>query len=111
MTVVPLVVSAVRDDRGDQIIAVRYSYDAARKLPNRKGRIEMTRALLREALDRLESGEAVDVGFSEDVLRRVRTDRLQVLNREKNGEKTCENPLIREKLTRTGEREAKRAGL
>lgn len=78
LTVVPLAVSAARDDRGDLIIAVRYSYDAAaRKPPKRKGRIEMTRALLREALGRLKSGEAVDVGFSEDVLRRVRTDRLQ----------------------------------
>ena len=79
MTVVPLTVFAVRDDGGDLIISIRYSYDAAaRKPPNRKGRIEMTRALLREALHRLESGEVVDVGFGEDVLRRVRTNRLQV---------------------------------
>ena len=79
MTVVPLVVSAVRDDRGDLIIAVRYSYDdAARKRPKRKGRIAMTTAMLPEAPDRLESGEAVDVGFGKDAARGARTDRMRV---------------------------------
>ena len=77
MIVVPLAVSATGGNRGDLIVVVRYSYDGARKPPSRKRRIEMARALLREALDRLESGEVVDVGFSEDALRRVRTDRLQ----------------------------------
>jgi hypothetical protein len=33
--------------------------------------------MLREAADRLESGSPVDVGFSEDSRRRIRTDRME----------------------------------
>ena len=62
LTVVPLTVSTHRTADGGLIISLRYSYDdAASKPPNRKRRIEMTRALLRSVLDRLEAGEAADI--------------------------------------------------
>ena len=37
----------------------------------------MARALLREALGRLQSGKPVDADFSEDAMRRVRTDEME----------------------------------
>jgi hypothetical protein len=38
----------------------------------------MARAMLREAVDHLQDGNSVDVAFSEDSQRRVRTDRMEV---------------------------------
>lgn len=37
----------------------------------------MARAMLREAADRLEGPSPVDIGFSENSPRRVRTDRME----------------------------------
>ena len=70
----PVSVSRTRE-RG-LIIAVRYSYEG--RTPSFKKRIEMAKAILREALDRLQDGDPVDVGFSEDSPRRIRTDRMEV---------------------------------
>ena len=56
-------------------IAVRYSYE---KSPDTsRQRIGMARALLREALGRLQGGKPVDAGFSEDAIRRTRTDEME----------------------------------
>ena len=70
-----LAVSVSRTREGSLIIAVRYSYEG--KLPSHKKRAEMAKAMLREAVDRLQDGNSVDVGFSEDSQRRVRTDRME----------------------------------
>jgi hypothetical protein len=70
-----LAVSVSRTREGGLIIAVRYSYEG--KVPSYKKRAEMARVMLREAAERLESGECVDIGFSEDSVRRVRTDRME----------------------------------
>jgi hypothetical protein len=37
----------------------------------------MVKALLAEALGRLEKGKPMDAGFSEDAVRRVRTDTME----------------------------------
>ena len=71
-----LALSVTRTSEGGLIIAVRYSYEG--RVPSRKKRTEMAKAMLREAVDRLQDGSAVDVGFSEDSQRRVRTDRMEV---------------------------------
>ncbi|MEW6635720.1 MAG: hypothetical protein AB1425_02780 [Actinomycetota bacterium] len=41
-----------------------------------KKRSGMAKALLAEALDHLEKGQPVDLGFAEDAVRRVRTDKM-----------------------------------
>jgi hypothetical protein len=71
-----LAVFVSRTREGGLIIAVRYSYEG--RPPSFKKRIEMAKAMLREAVDRLEDGDPVDVGFSEDSSRRIRTDRMEV---------------------------------
>jgi hypothetical protein len=55
-------------------MAVRYSYE--KNPPSRGKRVEMMKAMLGEALDRLESGKPTDLGFAEDAVRRIRTDQL-----------------------------------
>jgi hypothetical protein len=70
-----LAVSVSRTREGGLSIAVRYSYEG--KVPSYKKRPEMARAMLCEAAERLESGEYVDIGFSEDSVTRVRTDRME----------------------------------
>ena len=70
-----LAVSVSRTREGSLIIAVRYSYEG--KLPSLKTRTEMAKAMLREAMERLQDGNSVDVGFSEDSQRRIRTDRME----------------------------------
>lgn len=69
-------VSVLRTREGSLIIAVRYSYEG--RSPSSKKRIEMAKAILREAVDRLQEGISVGVGFSEDSSRRIRTDRMEV---------------------------------
>jgi hypothetical protein len=68
-------VSVSRTREGGLIIAVRYSYEG--RPPSFKKRIDMAKAMLREAVDRLQDGNSVDVGFSEDSSRRIRTDRME----------------------------------
>ena len=66
----PVSVSCTRE-RG-LIIAVRYSYEG--RPPSSKKHIEMAKAILREDVDRLQDSNSMDIGFSEDTLRRIRTD-------------------------------------
>lgn len=69
-------VCVVRSTREDVLeVTLRYSYEG--KPPSSRKRAEMARALLVEALARLENGKPMDLGFSEDATRRVRTDRMQ----------------------------------
>ena len=67
-----LAVSVSRTREGSLIIAVRYSYEG--RPPSFKKRIEMAKAMLRKAVDRLQDSNSMDIGFSEDSLRRIRTD-------------------------------------
>jgi hypothetical protein len=69
-----LAVSVSRTREGSLIIAVRYSYEG--RPPSFKKRIEMAKAMLRKAVDRLQDSSSVDVGFSEDSPKRIRTDRM-----------------------------------
>jgi hypothetical protein len=71
-----LAVSVSRTREGGLIIAVRYSYEG--RPPSSKKRIEMAKAMLGEAVDRLQDGNSVDIAFSEDSSRRIRTDRMEV---------------------------------
>ncbi len=75
MNIEPLSVSIVRAGGSKLTVALRYSYEG--KTPSPKKRVGMAKAMLRQTLERLEGGVA-DVGFSEDALRRVRTDRMEV---------------------------------
>lgn len=61
---------------GSLVVALRYSYEG--KPPPLRKRVGMAKAILREALGRLEGCEPAEVGFEEDVIRRVRTDRIEV---------------------------------
>jgi hypothetical protein len=70
-----LAVSVSRTREGGLIIAVRYSYEG--RSPSFKKRTEMAKAMLREAVDRLQDGDPVDVGFNEYSPRRIRTDRME----------------------------------
>ncbi|MEW6635616.1 MAG: hypothetical protein AB1425_02255 [Actinomycetota bacterium] len=60
---------------GGLLIAVRYSYEGKPATPKR--RTVMAKEMLREALDRLEEGKPAYAGFSEDAVRRVRTDKME----------------------------------
>lgn len=69
-------VCVARSTRGDVLeVTLRYSYEG--KPPSSKRRAEMAKALLVEALARPENGKPVDLGFSENAIKRVRTDRMQ----------------------------------
>jgi hypothetical protein len=70
-----LAVSVSRTREGSFIIAVRYSYVG--RPPSHNKHTEMAKVILLEAVDRLQDGNSVDVGFSEDSPRRVRTDRME----------------------------------
>jgi hypothetical protein len=70
-----LAVSVSRTREGGLIIAVRYSYEG--RPPSFKKRTEMAKAMLREAVDRLQDDDPVDVGFNEYSPRRIRTDRME----------------------------------
>lgn len=67
--------SVSRAREGGLLISVRYSY--GKNPPSRGERVKMTKAMLEEALDRLERGRPTDLGFAEDAVRRVRTDQLE----------------------------------
>lgn len=67
-------VCAARNVREDGlVVTLRYAYEG--KPP--KKRTGMAKALLGEALARLEKGKPADLGFAEDAIKRVRTDRMQ----------------------------------
>lgn len=69
-------VCVARSTREDALmVTLRYAYEE--KLPSSRKRTEMARALLGEALARLDNGKPVDLGFSEDAIKRVRTNRMQ----------------------------------
>lgn len=71
----PISVSVARAREGGMVVAVRYSFEG--RPPSLKKRIEMAKTVLGDALDRLERGKPVDLGFSEDAHRRVRTDKME----------------------------------
>ncbi|MDX5895292.1 hypothetical protein [Rubrobacter radiotolerans] len=73
--VAPISVSVSRTYGDGLLIAVHYSYEG--KPATLKRRTAMAKEMLREALDRLEEGEPVDLGFSEDSVRRIRTDKIE----------------------------------
>ncbi len=75
MTVSFLGLSMSRTREGGVLVSLRYSYEG--KPPSRKERIEAAKTLLLEVLGCLEGGEVADVGFQEDIQRRVRTDRME----------------------------------
>ena len=70
-----LTVSVPRSREGDLTIAVRYSYKDRPATP--KQQVAMTRKMLRETLARLEEGRPADLGFTEDAVRHVRTNRME----------------------------------
>ena len=57
------------------VLTLRYAYEG--RPPSLSERSCMAKALLGEALERLEEGTPVDLGFAEDAHRRVRTDKLE----------------------------------
>ncbi len=71
----PISVSVARAREGGVVVAVRYSFEG--RPPSLSKRTEMATALLGDALDRLEKDKPVDLGFSEDAYRRVRTDKME----------------------------------
>ncbi len=71
----PISVSVARAREGGMIVAVRYSFEG--RPPSLRKRTEMAKTVLGDALDRLEKGKPVDLGFSEDAHRRVRTDKMK----------------------------------
>ncbi len=77
MSVHPLSVCVYRvgGKTGGLRVTLRYAYEV--KPPSRKERISLTKTMLDEALARLEDGDLADVGFSEDAVRRVRTDQME----------------------------------
>jgi hypothetical protein len=75
MTASLLALSVSRTREGGVTVSLRYSYEG--RPPSLKKRAGMAKALLSEALDRLETGKPVDLGFAEDAVRRVRTDTME----------------------------------
>ena len=77
MSVHPLSVRVSRagGKTGGLVVTLRYAYEG--KPPSRKERVSLAKTVLREALARLEDGDPADVGFSEDAVRRVRTDWME----------------------------------
>jgi hypothetical protein len=68
--------SITRATEDSLVVALRYSYEG--KPPPLRKRVGMAKAILRKALGRLEGCEPAEVGFEEDAIRRVRTDRMEV---------------------------------
>ncbi|ABG04861.1 hypothetical protein Rxyl_1914 [Rubrobacter xylanophilus DSM 9941] len=64
-----------RGKSGTLVVTLRYAYEG--RPPSRAKRTGMAKALLSEALDRLEKGKPADLGFAEDAVRRVRTDTME----------------------------------
>lgn len=75
MTASLLTLSVSRTREGGVTISLRYSYKG--RPPSLKRRAGMAKALLGEALDRLENGKPVDLGFAEDAVRRVRANKME----------------------------------
>ncbi|ABG05194.1 hypothetical protein Rxyl_2264 [Rubrobacter xylanophilus DSM 9941] len=75
-TVEPLALTIIRGEDSGLTLTLRYSYEG--KPPSFGERTTMVAVLLREVLDLLQGGEVADTGFSEDALRRVRTDRMEL---------------------------------
>jgi len=75
LTVEPLFVCLARAREGGLLASVRYSYEVRPASPRQRTKI--ARSMMCEALDRLDGGEGVALGFGEDAVRRVRTDRMQ----------------------------------
>ncbi len=71
----PLSVSVSRAQEGGLIVTLRYAYQGSP--PPLRKRAGMAKALLGEALDRLEEGKLVDLGFAENAAMRVRTDTME----------------------------------
>lgn len=80
MNVNPLSVCVSRSEAdgeaGGLVVTLRYAYEG--RPPSSKKRTGMAKALLSEALERLEKGKSVDLGFAEDAVKRVRTDKMEV---------------------------------
>lgn len=76
MTATFLALSISRTREGGLLVSLRYSYEG--NPPTRKKRAGMAKAILHEALDRLENGEPANLGFTEDAIRRVRTDKMEL---------------------------------
>lgn len=78
MSVRLLSVSVSRSEAGEGALTItlRYAYEG--KPPSPKKRAGMAKSLLGEVLERLEEDKPVDLGFGEDAVRRVHTDRLEV---------------------------------
>ncbi|QYJ14859.1 hypothetical protein Rxycam_00666 [Rubrobacter xylanophilus DSM 9941] len=70
-----LSVCVSRAREGGLKITLRYAYEG--RPPSLRQRAGMVKALLAEALGRLEKGKPMDAGFSEDAVRRVRTDTME----------------------------------
>lgn len=68
-------VCVYRTREGALEVALRYAYKG-KPLPS-KERTRLAKVLLGEALTRLREGKPADLGFAEDAVRRVRTDRVQ----------------------------------
>jgi hypothetical protein len=64
--------TVVRSQDGELTLTLRYSYED--RPPYFAKRVEVARKMLRESLDRLESGKLNDLGFAEHAVRRIRTD-------------------------------------
>lgn len=71
----PISVTVSSARGGGVVVAVRYSFEG--RSPSLRKRIEMAKTVLSDALDRLEKGKPVDLGFSEDAHRRVRTNKME----------------------------------
>ncbi len=76
MSVHPLSVCVYRvgGKAGGLRVTLRYAYEASP--PPRKERISLAKTMPDEVLARLEDGDLADTGFSEDAVRRVRTDQM-----------------------------------
>ena len=57
------------------VLTPRYAYEGRPPFPSTRAGI--AKALFGEALERLEEGTPVDLGFAEDAHRRVRIDKLE----------------------------------
>jgi hypothetical protein len=66
--------TVVRGQDGELTLTLRYSY--ADRPPSFRNRTEVAKKMLRESLDRLESKKPIDLGFAEDAVRHIRTDRF-----------------------------------
>ena len=57
------------------VVTLKYAYEG--KPPSLRKRVEMAKAVLDEALDRLKKDKPADLGFAEDARRHVRPDKME----------------------------------